>query len=479
VNANPEIGMLALLWSTTFIVAAFAYRRRHDPFDPGVFVPIIYSYLTTGPCIFKILMGLDYHPGLKVQMLQPVLLSCTSAVIGYSIGCAFALRGIRRIDLRQATGQIASVVHGLGNRWSTSLLRGMSMTGCMVTLAIFAWTAIEIQSEHNTAGASKSVILASVDSSTLSRLHFSAAATTLLLTFFVITDAYDSKTAFSWPVVLLIGGDFLVCATAGERDFMLVAIVWFTVNWKRLPKSLAVLAIGFFVFWLGISPVIRASGLGLWNQVDALGDVQFEEWFQCVTTISGNLHVYTNVMYEVPLIEEHWHGRSLIGTALSFLPGESALAEATPARWFKEIYDWQRVAGFAFSQDAEAYLNFGWVGPPVWFAVWGWMMGMFYRRATQPAAHLSDVFIWWHATAVSLFAIRSDSRTPAKMMVFGIVASKLICYVADLWGASQSRAATAIPRPHISTRSTPKSPAPTVASRVASHRSATTVKDNT
>ena len=101
---------------------------------------------------------------------------------------------------------------------------------------------------------------------------------------------------------------------------------------------------------------------------------------------------FTNVATEVPAVDSHWYGHSLLVALVSFIPGDFPLKDDTPVHWFHDIYDMQKVAGYAFSQDAEAYLNFGWIGPPLWFAVWGYLLSVGYRRAIRPGARLWDAF---------------------------------------------------------------------------------------
>ena len=142
----------------------------------------------------------------------------------------------------------------------------------------------------------------------------------------------------------------------------------------------------------------------------------------------------------VPDLEPFWAGRSLVGALASFLPGDSALSEMTPARWFQESYDRQQIAGFAFSQDAEAYLNFGWLGPAVWFGIGGWLLGVAYRRATYKPARPLDAYVWWYSLAVALMAIRADSRGLFKLVIFGLVGSRILWKAAEFLTKRESRA---------------------------------------
>ena len=134
--------------------------------------------------------------------------------------------------------------------------------------------------------------------------------------------------------------------------------------------------------------------------------------------MSSNLHVYMN--------------------AVEAVPGAFALKQETPAWWFSGIYDCQRHAGYGFSQDAEAYLTFGWLGPPLWFPVWGYLLAQACRRIIVNPK-IPDLFIWQHLAATSAFAIRSGTRGLFKMVVLGIAAAVVIRKVAEVIGYLEAR----------------------------------------
>jgi len=134
--------------------------------------------------------------------------------------------------------------------------------------------------------------------------------------------------------------------------------------------------------------------------------------------MSSNLHVYMN--------------------AIEAVPGAFALKQETPVWWFSGIYDCQRHAGYGFSQDVEAYLTFGWLGPPLWFCVWRYLLAQACRR-TIIAPKIRDWFIWQHRAAISAFAIRSGTRGLFKMVVLGIAAAVAIRKVAEVIGYLEAR----------------------------------------
>ncbi len=433
----PELFALGVLYGTAVVLAYLVYRVRRDLFDPRVFFPLFYAYVCSGACLFKIFCSGEYHPGLKVDLLIPVLFSCSTAIVGFVVGGTFGMRKTGRLP---QTRRVTYPVKTLKQRLSNRIVRDIAVLGAAVTVAGYAFFSYLLQSnapvgEH----VGKAYHLANADEGTLRLFYFFAAASTATLTLAVITDAYVSRKAFSPAIASLLAFAFAVCTYSGERDVLLVAGVWCISNWPKLSRFSITVVVILVVGWMGLSPVLRTSGLGFGSQLSAIEKVRGEDWFYSVTHFAPNVHVFTNVATEVPAVDEHWNGKSLVGAFASFLPGEFALKDETPSRWFHEVYDMQKVAGYAFSQDAEAYLNFGWFGPPLWFAVWGYLLSVGYRRAIRPNAQLWDVFIWWYGVAVSVFGVRSDSRGILKMFILGAIASKLLCLLADHWAENRSR----------------------------------------
>jgi len=432
-----EVYALVILYGTALLLAGWVYFVRRDLFDPRVFFPVFYAYVCSGACLFKIFCSGEYHPGLKTDLLIPVLLSCSTAIVGFVVGGTF---GLRKLASRRQTRRVTYPVKTLRERISNRLVRDIAVVGAILAVGGYAFVSYTLQSNApSDARAGKAFHLAIADEGTLRLFYFFAAASTAALTLAVITDSYISRRAFSPIIIGLLVAAFAVCTYNGERDVLLVAGVWCISNWPKLSRLAITLVAVFVIGWLGLGPVLRTSGLGFGSQIAAFEQVRGEDWFYSVTHFAPNVHVYTNVATEVPDVDAHWNGRSLVGAFVSFLPGNFALKEETPARWFHDVYDMQKVAGYAFSQDAEAYLNFGWVGPPIWFAVWGFLLSVAYRRAIRPSARLWDVFVWWYAVAVSVFGVRSDSRGILKMFILGAIASKVLCVLADHWAEYRAR----------------------------------------
>jgi len=421
--------MIVLLVTCAGVPAALTYWSRRDPFDPRILFTLSYTYLTIGPCLFCLLTSQPHHPGLKTEQLGPALLVCSMAVLAFSSGATLAVYRTRNV-LKE--NPFVSFQQTGRDRDTNSVARVMLLYCCVLSLALFAYFGYQVRAGIGVTSEAKAYCLLFADAADLRSCRYFGAASTTCLTFFLITDAFATKRSLSLTAALLMGTHFALCFLNGERDVLLVIVVWITANWRKLSPVQVVGAVTLCSLWLGISPILRHFGLGLQNQLNAMEQISLIDWLRSITYLSSNLHVLTNVLDLVPDAEPFWYGRSWFATLASFVPGDLALTAETPTRWFREVYDHQHVASFAFSQDAEAYLNFGWIGPVICFSIWGYLLGVAYRRAAVATPRTVDVFIWWHSVACSLFAIRSDSRGFIKMVVVGIAASIILWKVAEL-----------------------------------------------
>lgn len=448
-----EASCLALLVAAAVAPAVWVYRARRDLFDPRIFFPLLYVYASAGPIAFKIVFTGEYHPGLKTEMLNAVLCSCATAVVGFNAGATYGLRKTgRRRTARRPQHALATERDRLSNRY----VRDLAVLGAAVMLTGFAAVSHELWSTSS--GLSKAYHLATASESVTHWYYLFAAAASASVSLAVITGAHVSKSAFSPPILGLLAAHFAICTYSGERDALLVGGLWCLSNWRRLSKSMIVAIALVGVGWLGLSPLLRNAGVGIESRLALMNEVELEDIARSVTHFAPNVHVFTNVATEVPATEPHWYGRSVAGALLSFLPFEPEWAQETPTRWFREVYDHQRVAGYAFAQDAEAYLNFGWIGPPLWFALWGYALSVAYRNAIKADARLWTVFLWWHALSISAFGIRTDSRGMLKSLVVGAVASKLICTLGDLRAARRLRSSARVVRRGASPAARPAPP---------------------
>jgi len=429
----PELPALIVFLILGIVPAALVYFSREDFFDPRVSFVLAYVYLTAGPVIYSLLMNDPYHPGMKVDNLSAVLISCGTAIVGFSIGASIALKG-HRVNRNVGSATLTPYA-----RETNSTLRGICLLGCLLAMALMAHFGSRIQTNQFMTNITKSHYVLYADEGDLRLKTIFSGLSSFFIILFLITDKFCASKRLSLTSIFVMLVYVGICFSNGEREAVLVVLVWIAIHWQELTKTQILSFGGFCVLMVGMSPLLRKFGLGVESQLSMVGQVKGEDFLKSIVHLSSNLHVYTNVVSIVPDIEPFWQGKSILSTLASFIPGRFELKELTPARWFREVYDMQRISRFAFSQDAEAYLNFGWVGPPIWFSVWGCFLGTMYRKATSPKTNSIDSFLWWNALSVSLFSIRSDSRGFIKLLVVALVLSKLLWIFSDMMTKRRSQ----------------------------------------
>ena len=139
---------------------------------------------------------------------------------------------------------------------------------------------------------------------------------------------------------------------------------------------------------------------------------------------SASLTVFTNVIDTVPERHDFFYGWTYLTSLQTFLPGDPLNArERSIATWFPENYYYQANSGVDFALDAEGYVNFGWVGPPLVFIFIAFVLSKLYNRRCRfgLAAIVYPVVV-----LVALGAIRTNSQTTFKMTAGAFVCCYLV-----------------------------------------------------
>lgn len=413
IDQLPDSAGIIALWSAACLSAAWSYSRRRDILDPRFCFPLFYAYATSGPYIYFLLTD-EIHPGIKVENILPVLLCCAAAILCFSCGASVAMfrlgRAVPHIPPLRSERDVSA------HLW----IRRISMLLAVLSLGAFAVCAWRLLG--SAAGVAKEYYPLHVDETTLAFYSRTSAAAQFSLYSAITVTAYLAGRVRQWPVLVLLAIYALICAAAGERDFVLVAVYWLCFNWRRAAWPTRYSLVAGCMFAVAVIPALRTSGLG--TDMLESKDTSVRDLLQHALIFSSNFHVFTNVV-SIMQHEDWFLGETFLRSLATFIPGESESKDSTPALWFKEKYDRQRVAGFAFAMDAEGYINFGWSGTCGLFFVWGLFLAYLYRRAAVNCTSFT-LFLWIFALMVSIFVIRSDSRTLLKLLIYGALGMKLI-----------------------------------------------------
>jgi len=134
---------------------------------------------------------------------------------------------------------------------------------------------------------------------------------------------------------------------------------------------------------------------------------------------SASLTVFTNLVDTVPERADYFYGSTYLTSLQTFLPGDPLEArKRSIATWFPKNYYYQANSGVDFAIDAEGYVNFGWLGPPVIFACVALFLVQLYnaREHSWLAATIYPIIV-----LVFLGSIRTNSQTTFKMIAGGFV----------------------------------------------------------
>ena len=428
----PETAAVIFMIGVSLFLACYSYSRRRHLFDPRFFFPLFYCFVTVSPCLNFLLLGGNYNRGVRLDVLPEVLCSCTSAIVAFHVGVTLSMGRLSKVKFGISKSLPLKITRPEAHE-AALLVKTMAFVGSGITIIVFAYCISEVfASQPEGGGVSKSQFFLYVDESTMRMLHFSSALASALLVIFVLSDALTQKDAISWPGLVLLPTFSLLCILNGEREFILVCGIWVAANYHKLSRVVLISLLIALLIFLGLVPIIRREGLGANNIIAGLKKSDSRLFTESLMVLSPNLLIFTNVVTIVPDQEKYWLGRSPMNALISFSPVASESVDYTPTYWFADVYEYQGTSGYAFSQDAEAYLNFGYVGVPFWYVLWGVFIGYTYRRAFQPTADLADIFLWWQSAMAFMFAIRADIRTPLKIIVFGYIATHLMLFIARL-----------------------------------------------
>jgi oligosaccharide repeat unit polymerase len=266
----------------------------------------------------------------------------------------------------------------------------------------------------------KSALLSAVEPGLTSQYRLSQATVIPTATLFIVADSVVARGKLTFGAVAYFACHSAVCFLTGERDVALIAAAWVACNIHQWNRKFLLTVVTALVMLVAVVPLIRAA---------SSSNFGFETVAQSLLTRnSSNLLVFTNVTQWVPDEQPYFYGESYLDSVLNLIPGYP-IGE-TLMSWFKRNYEYQGRSGFAFSMDAEAYVNFGWIGPAIVFLVWGAILGHLYRRS-KVRTGVNTVFLWVLTLTSSIFAIRAFSLPLIKIAVYGAIGSRLLWFVAQ------------------------------------------------
>ena len=237
---------------------------------------------------------------------------------------------------------------------------------------------------------------------------------------FVLASSRGHRFLLAGTLILIISyslGYFYV-GSRHPAAMALIAYAWvWHKNIRRLPTA-ALLMCSVVLFFV-IFPMISATRMTDFRSYD-----MFINYFRELFSVNNPIVVVLNetgqtigtAIYTLELVPKHYGyslGMTYIAAFLSLIPNicwdiHPAL-EWSPARWLASTIAPGHAAlgyGFGYSFIAEAYLNFGWVGSPLIFLVFGFLIGNTAKWASRGG--ILDTAIIGSFLSFLLFTVRGE-----------------------------------------------------------------------
>ncbi len=222
-------------------------------------------------------------------------------------------------------------------------------------------------------------------------------------------------------------------ATAALASF---AWVWHT-RVRRLPVAATLVVTALMAFF--IFPMIRVYRTSFGDERFRWGT--FSQTLQkydnpaiaSVAEMGDTMKTVAYTMQLVPSVKDYEYGASYGFALLGLLPNifgtpvHPSVAHEKPSVWLiKTVDPWManRGGGWGYSFIAEAFLNFGWLGPGLILLLLGWMIGslqFWSDRVNTPASS--------GLAATVLFFLLLSVRAESTNVVRGIVWYGIIPYL--------------------------------------------------
>jgi oligosaccharide repeat unit polymerase len=225
-----------------------------------------------------------------------------------------------------------------------------------------------------------------------------------------------------------------------------IAVAWvFERSIRRIPRSvIAGLALGALLIFPLVRETRGMSGrdrLSVGNEVEVLSNLE-NPVADSLSEMGHSLITITHTLQLVPSVRNYDYGASYLYAALTMVPNlgwevHPTIAHGILSDWLIRTVDPTVAAaggGLGFSFVAEAFLNFGWFGGPLWLGLLGFGLGKTFSLADSddPAKHALV------ASFLSFFLV--FARGEAATVVRGLVWYAVVPYIlAELLTARNRR----------------------------------------
>lgn len=377
-EAQSPLLWLPVILSLSLLAVLFIRSRGRDVL---AYVIAFYFYFAFGPVVNH-LLGNDIYAGILSEQMWPAVLLMTLAMAGM-----FAVAFLVKPKLASPEQD-----HSGGRHYPLMVI-------FLIALIIFT-IAVLVFVVPRVIGINKHAQVAAVGAD----IHYSY----LLLQFYAASLYLVARRSTIGTILYRanFGLYVLYCLAFSERDFMfaLAAVAVISVSSGRARLGVRHLA-GAGVL-LYVATVLFAA---------RMSDVTVD--FTTVLNQGSVLFVDSSVVWLVPDYLPFMDGWTYLNSVASLLPRFLHQSDLYLLAWFVEQFAPGSESGYGFSLSAEAYLNFGFIGAPIVFAILAgahrWVTNRIDRHPLF--AYTSVLFTGW-----ILYSFRGDSLQLVKGMTYGV-----------------------------------------------------------
>lgn len=389
-----------LLFSLCLLFFLFLRRGISEPL---VIIATYYFFFAFGPVI-NYLLGWDIYFGTIISKIPEATMIFSLGMIGFFVAAFLIKSKSARLYQRDAGEGKQSTDF----KWSRVSYPALHPFICV--MIIFGFYQITNIMLH---GRSESK-LATIQQ--LGDLHYAY----LLLQYFILPFYFFFQRTKSSRILFLT--NILIylcyCLIAQERDFIFIIIsMIFHANYRdsqfkqttfnlikrnwRFATFCVILLVTAFVL-----SIERSSGLG------------YDSGAAGLLNQGSLLFVNTQILDFVDSGLPLQNGMTYVYSILNLLPRWAYSTDFRLIYWFKDLYAPTSESGYGFALDAEAYLNFGYIGVPiVIFILAGFQKYLFNRIKSHPFYLYFSIFYM----ATLMYSLRNDSLALLKSGLYACI----------------------------------------------------------
>ena len=395
-----------LIFTFVSIFLSFvSFKQTKDILDPRVIFFLIY-WLSYSSNLYSILFEGEVPVIIAYENIENMLISLSFSFFIFWLSSFFFIRKNKIGLISTGFNQKAFII------FSRNLLYPISF----VMIAAFSFFAFYFAVQ----GVSRIEISTSTPSGIFVIYNFVIKFYMFFLLMLISFDSNLREKSWFFKIFILVIIGLFAGITIGEREPVLLLIMFSFLYYKKKISNKHILyLIIFSVTAFYIIPFVRNLNISDINLNDLSNFYQ-----NPFPRIGANALVFSNIISMVPDAFPYFYGKSYFYSLMSFVPFDIfETKQMTPALWFAENYVFQGNSGLDFCLEAEAYMNFGFLGVPVIFSFISIAYSFFYSKYKNGSS------VFFLVIYPPLFVVMLQSVRTHSLTVFKSLAAFFILYI--------------------------------------------------